>query len=102
MGRKSRFESKALEYVYGRYVGKDPQKARRSRKSLQTPKSRERSTTFVRKPDSPRSSLQNSPARLRRSSAGSRTPITTVIRWPCSGELHRALDKRVEIRFVSL
>src|SRR6202050_5049844 len=102
MGRRSRFESKALEHAYNRYVGKDPEKAAAFEEELANAQVARKIYDLRKKAGLTQKEL----AKL----AGT-TPSVISRLEDADYEGHSlamlrriasALDKRVEIRFVSL
>jgi DNA-binding XRE family transcriptional regulator len=102
MGRKSRFESKALKYVYDRYVGKDPEKAEAFEEELANADVARKIYDLRTKAGLTQKELANlvgtTPSVISRlEDADYDGHSLAMLR-----RIAAALDKRVEIRFVSL
>jgi DNA-binding XRE family transcriptional regulator len=102
MGRKSRFESKALQHVYDRYVGKDPQKTAAFEEELAN-------AEVARKIYDLRTKAGLTQQKLAKLVGTTASVISRLEDADYDGHslamlrrIAKALDKRVEIRFVSL
>ena len=102
MGRKSRFESRSLKYAYDRYVGKDPNKAQAFEEELAN-------ADVARTIYMLRSKAGLTQKELAKHVGTTPSVISRLEDADYGGHslamLRRvasALDKRVEIRFVSL
>jgi len=102
MGRKSRFESKALEPVYERYVGNDPDKKAAFEEELAN-------AEVARKIYDLRTKSGLTQKQLAKLAGTTPSVISRLEDADYDGHslamlkrIARALDKRVEIRFVSL
>lgn len=102
MGRKSRFASKALEFAYGRYVGKDKEQAEAFEAELAN-------TEVARKIYDLRTQANLTQGELAKLVGTSTSVISRLEDADYEGHslamLRRiagALNKRVEIRFVSI
>jgi DNA-binding XRE family transcriptional regulator len=102
MGRKSRFESKALEHVYERYVGNDPQKNAAFEEELAN-------AEVARKIYDIRAKAGLTQKQLAKLAGTTASVISRLEDADYDGHslamlrrIASALDKRVEIRFVSL
>ena len=102
MGRKSRFESKALEHVYDRYIGKDPEKGAAFEEELAN-------AEVARKIYDIRTKAGLTQKQLAKLAGTTSSVISRLEDADYDGHslamlrrIASALDKRVEIRFVSL
>jgi DNA-binding XRE family transcriptional regulator len=102
MGRKSRFESKALEHVYDRYIGKDPDKGAAFEEELAN-------AEVARKIYDIRTKAGLTQKQLAKLAGTTASVISRLEDADYDGHslamlrrIASALDKRVEIRFVSL
>jgi ribosome-binding protein aMBF1 (putative translation factor) len=102
MGRKSRFESNALKHACDRYVGKDPEKGAAFEEELANGE-------VARKIYDPRTKAGLTQKRLAALVGTTPSVISRLEDSDYEGHslamlrrIARALDKRVEIRFVSL
>ena len=102
MGRKSRFESKALEHVYERYVGNDPEKKAVFEEELAN-------AEVARKIYDLRTKAGLTQKQLAKLAGTTPSVISRLEDADYEGHslamlkrIAGALDKRVEIRFVSL
>ena len=102
MGRKSRFESRSLKYAYDRYVGKDPNKAQAFEEELAN-------ADVARTIYMLRSKAGLTQKELAKHVGTTPSVISRLEDADYGGHslamlrrIASALDKRVEIRFVSL
>ena len=102
MGRKARFESKALRHVYERFVGQDPEKSAEFEEELAN-------AEVARKIHDLRSKAGLTQRQLAKLAGMAPSVIRRLEDADYDGHslamlrrIASALDKRVEIRFVSL
>jgi DNA-binding XRE family transcriptional regulator len=102
VGRKRRFESKALEHVYDRYIGKDPDKGAAFEEELAN-------AEVARKIYDIRTKAGLTQKQLAKLAGTTASVISRLEDADYDGHslamlrrIASALDKRVEIRFVSL
>ncbi len=102
MGRKSRFESKALQHVYDRYVGKDPEKTAAFEEELAN-------AEVARKIYDLRTKAGLTQDKLAKLVGTTASVISRLEDADYDGHslamlrrIAKALNKRVEIRFISL
>lgn len=102
MGRKSRFASKALEFAYNRYIGKDKKKAEAFEAEVA-------SADVARKIYDLRSQAGLTQSKLARLVGTTASVISRLEDAEYEGHslamlrrIARALNKRVEIRFVTV
>ena len=87
MGRKSRFQSEALQYAYNRYVGRDKKKAEAFDAELANAEVARKLYDLRMQAGLTQAGSRSSWGPPHRSSAALRMPTTTATRSRCSGAL---------------